>query len=437
MTRLQYHEDGTRPRGKSILVFGSNLAGNHGLGAAALAADKYGASSDVACGLCGRSYALPTKDARLKRLSLSRIKANVAEFLSVARRMPNTTFFMTRVACGYAGYEDKQIAPLFANAPININFPLNWEEFLETPMTKKLKSQAKVVTRGTHVVMAVDGNWLLHRVFFMLRTSRPVEEVLPLNFVGLIMKDACLAKATHILVAFDGPTIFRYKLFPGYKASRNAEKAGEGEDNDEPQKDIYQYLPAVRKCLERAGLAWIQSSKYEADDVLCSAAHQYSALPDVKQVVLDAWDKDGYQSLLPKVVAFSSVEDPPRKINAQYAEHKWGIKREQMVMYQTLTGDPIDDIPQILSPAKAKAACNKWLSFQRWHEKGTDDDRRWLRQNMIALRLNRKLVEMVSTISLPELETLVVPRLTRPEMPNAWHVYQSFRHPKAKSLFGR
>lgn len=304
-------------------------------------------------------------------------------------------------------------------------------------MTKKMKAKPKVVVKGDQVILAVDGNWLLHRVFYTLRTSRPIEEVLPHNFVGLIMKDACLAKATHIVVAFDGPTVFRYKIYPDYKASRHAEKAADAEDNDEPQKDIYQYLPAVRKHLERAGLTWIQSSKYEADDVLCSAANQWSILPQVKQVVLDAWDKDGYQSLLPKVIAFSSVEDPPRKINAQYAEHKWGVKREQMVMYQTLIGDDTDDIPQIMTPAKAKAACNKWLSFQNWHANGSEDDKRWLRKNMIALRLNRKLVEMVKDISLPDIDTLVVPKLTRPEMPPAWHVYQSFRHPKSRGLFGR
>lgn len=300
------------------------------------------------------------------------------------------------------------------------------------------KSTIKTQPKASARVFVVDGNWYLHRCFFTLKTSRPYEDVLPYNFLRLVCKDATILRATHLLVAFDGPNVFRYKLFPGYKASRDKEVVVSETDHEEQGRDVYQYLPATRALLERAGIQWIQSSKHEADDVLASAARQYSVLPEVAQVIMGSQDKDGYQSLIAKVIAYSSSEEPARKITAEWASKKLGVKIDQMVMYQTLIGDRIDDIPTLLGPSKAKAACVKWGSFKNWHAKGSPDDIKWLRQNMIALRLNRKLVEMVTDIGLPDLKSLVVPKQDLGEsMPPSWHSYQTLLYPKIKSLFGK
>lgn len=125
-----YHKDGTLPDGPAIWVFGSNLAGRNGAGAALVAARKFGAKYGVGEGLTGRAYAIPTKDAQLRVIQRAEIARNVKEFLDVARAMPDQDFFVTRVGCGLAGYRDSSIAPLFAEAPENCSLPEEWRDFL-------------------------------------------------------------------------------------------------------------------------------------------------------------------------------------------------------------------------------------------------------------------------------------------------------------------
>jgi hypothetical protein len=109
-----------------IFTFGSNGAGHHGAGAALTAARHYGAKRGTAEGLQGKSYALPTKDAQLKTLSLARIAEHADRFMAFARSRPDLQFQLTRVGCGLAGYTDEQIAPLFRDAPDNVLQPCRW-----------------------------------------------------------------------------------------------------------------------------------------------------------------------------------------------------------------------------------------------------------------------------------------------------------------------
>ena len=99
-----------------IFVFGSNLSGRHGKGAAKTALG-WGAKWGQAAGLQGRTYGIPTKDASIRRtLTIKEIKPFVDEFIEFAKNNPNLIFLVTEVGCGLAGYKQKDIAPLFVNA---------------------------------------------------------------------------------------------------------------------------------------------------------------------------------------------------------------------------------------------------------------------------------------------------------------------------------
>jgi hypothetical protein len=115
---------------KEIFVFGSNLAGVHGAGAALYARKHAGAINGIGIGLQGSSYAIPTKDERIKTLPLHEIRAYVEDFLVFAAHHPEWRFLMTRIGCGLAGYKDKDIAPMFAKVPSNVVLPPEWVEFL-------------------------------------------------------------------------------------------------------------------------------------------------------------------------------------------------------------------------------------------------------------------------------------------------------------------
>jgi hypothetical protein len=115
----------------AVFVFGSNLAGRHGAGAAKVARERYGAVQGEGEGLQGRSYAIPTRafsGGRLITLGLSAIRVYVETFSDIARRHPDVSFVVTRVGCGHARLTDRQIAPLFADAPPNCLLPIGWRE---------------------------------------------------------------------------------------------------------------------------------------------------------------------------------------------------------------------------------------------------------------------------------------------------------------------
>ena len=107
-------ENITKLEENQIFVFGSNLSGRHGKGAAKTALG-WGAKWGQAKGLQGRTYGIPTKDASIRRtLSIVEIKPFVDEFIEFAKTNKNMIFIVTEIGCGLAGLKPKQIAPLFS-----------------------------------------------------------------------------------------------------------------------------------------------------------------------------------------------------------------------------------------------------------------------------------------------------------------------------------
>lgn len=94
-----------------IFVFGSNLEGMHGGGAARLACSRFGARWGQGDGLQGRSYAIPTMHGGTERIA-----PYVDAFIDFARRNPQLRFLVTEIGCGIAGFTPEQMAPLFARA---------------------------------------------------------------------------------------------------------------------------------------------------------------------------------------------------------------------------------------------------------------------------------------------------------------------------------
>jgi hypothetical protein len=137
----RFHPDGEQPSASAgwIWVFGSNLAGRHGAGAALVATTHFSAQSGVGQGPTGQAYAIPTKDRLLSVLPIEPIKVSIAEFIAYAQDNPALPFFVTRIGCGLAGYKDAVIAPLFAQAPLNCSLPKNWAPFLDPRNKSRLQ----------------------------------------------------------------------------------------------------------------------------------------------------------------------------------------------------------------------------------------------------------------------------------------------------------
>lgn len=101
-------------KSNEVFVFGSNLAGKHGLGAAKTARDLFGAKYGQFYGQHGQSFAIPTKDENVRyALPIEKIKHYVDKFINEARANKGKTYYVTAIGTGLSGYKPSQIAPLF------------------------------------------------------------------------------------------------------------------------------------------------------------------------------------------------------------------------------------------------------------------------------------------------------------------------------------
>lgn len=140
----------TELKPKEIFVFGSNLAGSHGGGAARLAYNRFGAKWGQGVGLQGQSYAIPTMQG-----GANTIKPYVDEFIEFAKTHQEYKFLVTRIGCGIAAFTPKDIAPLFKEAIDleNVILPKDFVEVLaslqeSTPASTDASNALKMWTIG-------------------------------------------------------------------------------------------------------------------------------------------------------------------------------------------------------------------------------------------------------------------------------------------------
>ena len=118
----------TKLKPNEIFVFGSNLAGAHGGGAARLAYERFGAIWGQGVGLQGQSYAIPTMQGGVET-----IKPYVDEFIHFAKEHQELKFLVTKIGCGIAGFKVDEIAPLFYHAidSENIVLPKEFDDIVQ------------------------------------------------------------------------------------------------------------------------------------------------------------------------------------------------------------------------------------------------------------------------------------------------------------------
>ena len=118
----------TELKTNEIFVFGSNIRGFHGGGAARIANKKFGAEWGVGEGLTGQCYALPTMEG-----GVDYIAGKVQNFLVCAKTHSELKFYVTKIACGIAGFTVAEIGPLFSDAIMleNVILPKEFVEVIE------------------------------------------------------------------------------------------------------------------------------------------------------------------------------------------------------------------------------------------------------------------------------------------------------------------
>lgn len=111
-----------------VFVFGSNAAGAHAGGAAHYAEEHFGAVWGQGHGLQGQSYAIDTMS------GLDVMAQEITAFLEFAYVHPELRFLVTEIGCGIAGYDPKDVAPLFHGAPSNVILPERFQDVLSSEL---------------------------------------------------------------------------------------------------------------------------------------------------------------------------------------------------------------------------------------------------------------------------------------------------------------
>lgn len=134
---------------KEIFVFGSNTRGLHFGGAARVAYDKFGAKWGLSEGLSGRTYAIPTMSPEGNKVSKRTLQLSFYNFLRIVQYRKDLKFLLTKIGCGIAGWEIKDVAELLSLEIMNFN--LNYGGFGKHNFPDNLSVPEEFVPYLSHI----------------------------------------------------------------------------------------------------------------------------------------------------------------------------------------------------------------------------------------------------------------------------------------------
>ena len=186
------------------------------------------------------------------------------------------------------------------------------------------------------VVYVIDCFSLIYQVFFgMPPMTGPAGQ--PINAIyGFVRDIADLLQRktpTHIIAVFDAPgDVFRHELYPAYKENR-----------DPMPDDLRDQIPPIKRMLAAMGIRCLELAGFEADDIMATLAEQ----SDVRgnKCFLVTSDKDCRQLLSDNVQMYNIRKDS--YFDAVDLHDVWGVRPDQVVDFQSLVGDSVDNVPGV------------------------------------------------------------------------------------------
>ena len=238
-------------------------------------------------------------------------------------------------------------------------------------------------------VWVVDANSLIFQVFHALpEMTSPKGE--PVSAVFGFARDLIYLleekRPTYLFVAFDGPErTFRHELYEDYKAHRT----------EMPIDLVPQYDP-IRRLLKALSVPVLEFESYEADDLLATIAHRVNELEGDGYLVTA--DKDARQLITDRVKVYNVRKD--QVYDAEALKADWGVRPEQVVDFQALVGDSVDNVPGVplIGPKIAGEYLQKYDSLDQLLAHAEELPKGKRKDNLIAMReqalLSRQLVRL-------------------------------------------
>lgn len=238
-------------------------------------------------------------------------------------------------------------------------------------------------------VYVVDSHSLIHQVFHALPEmsdplGRPVSAVF--GFARDVMEIVEKDRPDYLFCAFDlrGKT-FRHELYEPYKAKRT-----------ETSPDLIPQFPEIHRFLATVGIQAVGCEGYEADDILATIAR----LVDQRggECRLITTDKDCRQLITDRVHLYNMRKKA--KYDAASLEEDWGVRPEQVVDFQALVGDSVDNVPGVplIGPKIAQELIQKWGTLEAVLDHAEDISGKKRKQNLMEGRemalMSRRLVQL-------------------------------------------
>ena len=195
---------------------------------------------------------------------------------------------------------------------------------------------ASLQPQAGQTVYVVDAHSLIFQVFHAIgEMTSPQGE--PVSAVFGFLRDILFLIENqgpdYLIAAFDmpGPT-FRHDLYDGYKADRGA-----------MPEDLVTQIPKIQEMLEALAVPVIGKPGYEADDILATLARECDER-DVRCLLVTG-DKDCRQLITKNVAIYNIRKGEIFGASELYAD--WGIRPDQVVDFQSLVGDKVDNVPGV------------------------------------------------------------------------------------------
>ncbi|WP_405809759.1 DNA polymerase I [Streptomyces sp. NBC_01520] len=251
-------------------------------------------------------------------------------------------------------------------------------------------------------LLLMDGHSLAYRAFFALPaenfttgTGQPTNAVY--GFASMLANTLRDEAPTHFAVAFDvSRKTWRSQEFPAYKANRSKTP-----DEFKGQVEL------IGELLDAMHADRFAVDGFEADDVIATLATQAEAAGF--EVLIVTGDRDSFQLITDNVTVLyptKGVSELTRFTPAK-VEEKYGLTPRQYPDFAALRGDPSDNLPGI--PGVGEKTAAKWIN-----QFGSFDDLvaraeevkgkagQNFRDHLDAVRMNRRLTEMVRDVELPK-----------------------------------
>ncbi|CAM5653459.1 DNA polymerase (POL I) [Streptomyces spiroverticillatus] len=251
-------------------------------------------------------------------------------------------------------------------------------------------------------LLLMDGHSLAYRAFFALpaenfttATGQPTNAIY--GFASMLANTLRDEAPTHLAVAFDvSRKTWRSEEFPEYKANRSKTP-----DEFKGQVEL------IGELLDAMHVDRFAIDGFEADDVIATLATQAEAAGF--DVLIVTGDRDSFQLITEHVTVLYPTKGVSEltRFTPEKVEEKYGLTPQQYPDFAALRGDPSDNLPGI--PGVGEKTAAKWInqfgSFADLVERAEEVKGKAgqnFRDHLDAVKLNRKLTEMVRDVELPK-----------------------------------